>query len=130
MRQEDEPQVTESGGASRIAPDEGEEFPEREASEATARREERSAALFGADERQEAEQRWNDIQTRFVDEPRASVEAANALVADLVDRLVSSFTAERSRLEAQWDRGEEVTTEELRLVLQRYRSFFSRLLEL
>jgi hypothetical protein len=90
---------------------------------------ERRSELFAAEEREEAERRWGDIQARFVDEPRSSVEEANALVADLMDRLVSGFGAERSRLEAQWDRGEDVTTEELRLVLQRYRSFFSRLLE-
>jgi hypothetical protein len=64
-----------------------------------------------------------------VDEPRSSVEEANALVADLMDRLVSSFGTERSRLEAQWNRGEDVTTEELRVVLQRYRSAFGRLLD-
>jgi hypothetical protein len=85
--------------------------------------------LLGDNEREDAARRWRDIQARFVDEPRSSVEEANALVADLMDRLVSGFGAERSRLEAQWGRGEDVTTEELRIVLQRYRSFFSRLLE-
>jgi hypothetical protein len=87
-------------------------------------------SLFAAGDRERLEGRWREIQTRFVDEPRTSVEAANALVGDLVDRLVASFSDERARLEGQWDRGEEVTTEELRLVLQRYRSFFGRLLEL
>ena len=85
--------------------------------------------LFSASERDELEQKWNDIQARFVDEPRGSVEEANALVSDLMDRLVSGFSQQRDRLEEQWDRGDDVTTEELRMVLMRYRSFFGRLLE-
>jgi len=87
-------------------------------------------ALFGADERDTLSQRWTEIQTEFVDQPQRSVEQANALVADLTERLVASFRDEQSRLEAQWDQGDEVSTEDLRVVLQRYRSFFSRLLEL
>ena len=85
--------------------------------------------LFSADERNELEQRWNEIQARFVDEPRGSVQEANALVSDLMDRLVSSFSEQRARLEGQWERGDDVTTEDLRMVLMRYRSFFGRLLE-
>ena len=64
-----------------------------------------------------------------VDEPRGSVEEANALVSDLMDRLVSSFSEQRERLEGQWERGDDVTTEDLRMVLMRYRSFFGRLLQ-
>jgi hypothetical protein len=85
--------------------------------------------LFPANERKELEQRWNDIQAGFVDEPRGSVEEANALISELMDRLVSSFSEQRGQLEAQWERGGDVTTEDLRVVLMRYRSFFGRLLE-
>jgi hypothetical protein len=85
--------------------------------------------LFPASERKELEQRWNDIQAGFVDEPRGSVEEANALISELMDRLVSSFTEQRDQLEAQWERGGDVTTEDLRVALMRYRSFFGRLLE-
>lgn len=129
MHSEEELRVSNPSGTVRADPGRGDETADRGASEARDRDDVR-AALFQAAERQNAEERWREIQTRFVDEPRASVEAANALVAELVDRLVSGFTAERSRLEAQWDRGEDVSTEELRLVLQRYRTFFGRLLEL
>jgi hypothetical protein len=86
--------------------------------------------LFAPDDREELEQRWTEIQTRFVDDPREAVEAANALVDDLMNRLMSSFSEERSRLEGQWDRGDDVTTEDLRTVLQKYRAFFGRLLEI
>lgn len=86
--------------------------------------------LFASDERRGLESRWNDIQAQFVDEPRASVEEANALVEELMNRLVSMFSEQRARLEQQWDRGEDVTTEDLRVALRRYRSFFGRLLEL
>jgi hypothetical protein len=72
--------------------------------------------------------RWEEIQTGFVDEPRRAVEQADALVADLMQRLADSFSQERKSLEAQWDRGDDVSTEDLRVALRRYRSFFDRLL--
>ena len=72
--------------------------------------------------------RWQEIQASFVDEPRDSVEQADALVADLMQQLASSFSEERQRLETQWDRGDDVSTEDLRVALQRYRGFFQRLL--
>jgi hypothetical protein len=64
----------------------------------------------------------------FVDEPRQAVEKADALVAGAMKRLAEVFAAERERLEKQWDRGDSVSTEELRLALRRYRAFFGRLL--
>ena len=72
--------------------------------------------------------RWRAIQTGFVDEPRRAVKDADALVAETMRRLSDVFTSERSKLETQWSREEPVSTENLRLVLQRYRSFFDRLL--
>ena len=72
--------------------------------------------------------RWQDIQTGFVDEPRESVAKADALVAELMQRLAAGFSEERHRLEAQWDSGDDVSTEDLRVALTRYRSFFDRLL--
>ncbi len=91
---------------------------------------ERGEALFDSDEQDTLRQRWTEIQTEFVDQPQRSVERANALVSDLTERLVANFRDEQARLEAQWDQGDEVSTEDLRVVLQRYRFFFSRLLEL
>lgn len=76
----------------------------------------------------ELRERWSAIQTGFVDEPRHSVEEADALVADVMHRLAESFSHERQSLEGQWDRGEQVSTEDLRVALQRYRGFFDRLL--
>lgn len=72
---------------------------------------------------------WEVIQTGFVDEPRQAVEQADSLVASLMERLAESFSERRKGLEQQWDRGDEVSTEELRVALQRYRSFFDRLLK-
>jgi len=85
-------------------------------------------ALFGERDSAELRQRWSDVQAGFVDEPRRSVEHADALVADVLKRLTDSFTNEAAALERQWDRGDSVTTEDLRITLQRYRSFFDRLL--
>jgi hypothetical protein len=72
--------------------------------------------------------RWDDIQSRFVDDPRSSVEQADTLVIEVVQDLQTTFGSERSSLEAQWQSGEDVQTEDLRVALRRYRSFFDRLL--
>jgi hypothetical protein len=85
-------------------------------------------ALFADDELTEFRSRWDGIQSGFVDEPRQAVEQADALVADVVDRLTAGFSDARSRLEEQWAQGEDASTEELRVALTRYRSFFKRLL--
>jgi hypothetical protein len=84
--------------------------------------------LFAQEDAQRFRARWQDVQTGFVDQPRESVEQADALVAELMQRLAQVFAEERSALEAQWGQGEDVGTEELRVALQRYRSFFERLL--
>jgi hypothetical protein len=85
-------------------------------------------ALFADDELSAFRSRWDEIQSGFVDEPRQAVEQADALVADVVDRLTAGFSEARSRLEEQWAKGEDASTEELRVALTRYRSFFKRLL--
>ena len=87
-----------------------------------------STQLFPSDELQDLRTRWKDIQTGFVDEPRKAVEQADGLVASAMKRLAEVFAQERSGLEQQWDRGDNVSTEDLRVALQRYRSFFDRLL--
>ena len=71
---------------------------------------------------------WTALQSGFVDEPRRSVEQADQLVAHLMKDLAATFSDERQKLEQQWDKGDKVSTEELRIVLRRYRSFFDRLL--
>lgn len=65
---------------------------------------------------------------RFVDEPRDSVQKADGLVAEMMERLAQTFSEERTKLESQWERGDDLFTEDLRIALQRYRSFFQRLL--
>jgi hypothetical protein len=84
--------------------------------------------LLPQEEAVEFQSRWSDLQTNFVDEPRRSVQEGDSLVAELMQRLANSFAEERQALEAQWDRGDDVSTEDLRVALQRYRSFFDRLL--
>jgi len=74
--------------------------------------------------------RWRDIQTGFVDEPRSAVEQADQLVAQLMQRLAQSFSEQRSKLEKQWEASEKVSTEALRVAFTRYRSFFDRLLSI
>jgi hypothetical protein len=73
---------------------------------------------------------WDSIQTGFVDQPRAAVEQADALVSQVVTRLTEMFTRERSTLEGQWTKGDNASTEDLRIALKRYRSFFHKLLSM
>jgi hypothetical protein len=80
-------------------------------------------------------ERWMSIQTEFVDEPRGAVQKADSLVAEVLKQLTDSFARERDELEAGWsDRGDDAdrdaSTEELRQAIQRYRSFFNRLLSI
>jgi hypothetical protein len=84
--------------------------------------------LFPSGEATSLRARWIDAQTSFVDEPRHAVEQADGLVAEMMQRLATVFADERSKLEQQWSRGDDISTEELRVALQRYRSFFDRLL--
>jgi hypothetical protein len=87
-----------------------------------------STPLFSSEEASQFRSRWDGIQVGFVDEPRHAVEQADELVASTVKRLAQIFADERTKLEQQWSRGDQVSTEDLRVALQRYRSFFSRLL--
>jgi hypothetical protein len=84
--------------------------------------------LLGTDDAEGFRARWTDIQTGFVDAPRRAVEQADALVAELMQHLARTFADERGGLESQWDRGDDVPTDNLRDAFQRYRSFFERLL--
>jgi hypothetical protein len=84
--------------------------------------------LLGDDELSGYRSRWDTVQVRVVDEPRDSVKEADGLVADLMQRLAQTFAEERASLERQWEQGTDVSTEDLRIAMQRYRSFFDRLL--
>ena len=96
--------------------------PVRETSSASA------TPLFSESDIGDLRNRWANVQTGFVDEPRKAVEQADNLVASVMKRLAESFANERSNLEKQWDRGDNVSTEDLRVAFQRYRTFFDRLL--
>jgi hypothetical protein len=87
-----------------------------------------STPLFPDDELHNFRARWDQIQTSFVDEPRQAVEQADSLVANVVKRIAEQFSNERAKLEEQWAKGDNVSTEDLRQGLRRYRSFFDRLL--
>ena len=87
-----------------------------------------STPLFSHTQVTELRERWSDVQSAFVDAPRKAVEGADKLVAAVMQELAEGFAKERSNLETQWAQGADVSTEDLRLVLQRYRSFFDRLL--
>lgn len=121
----EQPEAAADAGDREAAAPAGEEGAEPAAIDSA---EEKHGPLLPDDESEGFTTRWRDIQTGFVDEPRDSVAQADALVAELMQRLAAGFSEERQRLEGQWDRGDEVSTEDLRVALTRYRSFFERLL--
>lgn len=100
----------------------------------------RRAAATGVDAEEEAPRlltpedeegfrtRWQEVQNEFVDDPRDAVHTADALVADVMQKLAATFADHKHDLEGQWNRGEQADTEDLRLALRDYRSFFNRLL--
>jgi len=89
---------------------------------------ESDVALFAPQQVEELRQRWTTVQSQFVDEPRKSVEEADKLVASTIEKLEHAFADARSHLEKQWNKGEKVSTEDLRLCFQHYRQFFDRML--
>lgn len=89
---------------------------------------EERVALFPDAELGDYRGRWQNVQGSFVDDPRSAVRSADELVASVMTRLAQVFADERSKLEHEWDKGEDVSTEDLRVALRRYRSFFDRLL--
>lgn len=86
-----------------------------------------STALLDREESEHLRTRWNEIQGKFVDEPRSAVQQADTLVSEVIEKITQMFANEHSSLEGQWNQGNDVSTEDLRKALQRYRSFFNRL---
>ena len=84
--------------------------------------------LLEADELHAVVSKWREIQAGFVDQPKRAMQEADELVSQLMDRLSQTFAEQREQLESRWSEAETISTEELRMGLQRYRSFFERLL--
>ncbi|MCM2253651.1 MAG: hypothetical protein NDJ19_14925 [Ramlibacter sp.] len=90
----------------------------------------RLAALFPPEAAGDFRARWDTVQIGFVDDPRQAVRQADELVAQVMKSLAESFAAERARFEGELDQNDSASTENLRVALRRYRSFFQRLLSL
>ncbi|WP_431873882.1 hypothetical protein [Amycolatopsis sacchari] len=84
--------------------------------------------LFSEEEVERFRGRWQSLQTAFVDDPQETVQEADQLVAEVMQALASTFAEHKRELETQWQQGEQVATEDLRLALRRYRTFFNELL--
>jgi hypothetical protein len=120
-----------SAAQASVQPDRGETSPAsgvEPGSGGDAQAERGTSPLFDRSDQDGLQERWRSIQTGFVDQPRKSVEQADALVAEAMSMLAETFAQERQALERQWGEGADVSTEDLRVALQRYRSFFERLL--
>ncbi len=103
---------------------------ERTAENKNTMNDEEFITLFENDEAEKFRSHWLDIQSRFVDDPSNSVKDADELVASVIQSITKTFADKRIGLEKQWNNGDRVSTEDLRLALKRYRSFFNRLLTL
>jgi len=88
------------------------------------------APLFEHNEAEQFRAQWLEIQSRFVDDPSVSVQDADELVAHIITTIITNFADKRAFLETQWKSGDDVSTEDLRLTMKQYRSFFDRLLTL
>ena len=87
------------------------------------------ASFFDREESENFNQQWMEIQGKFVDEPRIAVQKADDLISDMIKQITTMFDKELDTLETQWNQGDEVSTEDLRMTFQHYRSFFHRLLD-
>ncbi|MGW6144925.1 hypothetical protein [Streptomyces sp. NPDC055140] len=101
---------------------------EDEKTETNAPAEEEATQLLSAEDEEGFRSRWQEIQSKFVDDPRDAVHSADTLVADVMQTLATTFAERKQELEEQWSRGERADTEDLRMALRHYRSFFNRLL--
>jgi hypothetical protein len=96
--------------------------------EQTTRDGEETEPLFSSSDADRYRDQWTNVQSEFVDQPREAVEQADRLVADLMQSLAAQFSDTRTGLESQWNDNDDVSTEDLRIAMTRYRSFFERLL--
>jgi hypothetical protein len=125
------PAEDEAGGADGSTQDEaaGADFDtQHRATDPGARSEDEAPQLLTPEDEEGFRTRWQDVQNKFVDDPRDAVHTADALVADVMQKLAATFADHKQELEGQWNRGEQANTEDLRLALRHYRSFFNRLL--
>ncbi|MEU9469058.1 hypothetical protein AB0D78_20845 [Streptomyces avermitilis] len=99
-----------------------------QAGDAGSRTEDEGPQLLTPDDEEGFRERWQEVQSKFVDDPRDAVHTADALVSDVMQRLAATFADHKQELEGQWNRGEQADTEDLRIALHHYRSFFNRLL--
>jgi hypothetical protein len=111
-------------------PEQQAETPEPKTKPQPAARAEGGVSLFESDRSMELQRRWTDVQARFVDDPKAAVKSADGLVDEVIRDLSTLFSDERSKLERQWDNDADVSTEDLRVAIRRYRAFFERLLSI
>jgi hypothetical protein len=114
-------------------PAEGGKMVEESATEHAARmnaREDELDSLFDKNATEKFHARWLVIQSKFVDDPKVSVKEADDLVEDVIQNITQSFADRRSSMEKGWNSGGQISTEDLRIALKQYRSFFERLLSL
>ncbi|WP_326778044.1 hypothetical protein [Streptomyces sp. NBC_01445] len=101
---------------------------EGEKTETDAPPEEEPTQLLSPEDEEGFRSHWQEVQSKFVDDPRDAVHSADALVAEVMQTLATTFADRKQELEEQWSRGERADTEDLRVALRHYRSFFNRLL--
>lgn len=121
LREREEPRVREYENEARVTAEDDDQSSDRE-------QERLGTSYLDRTQGDQSQKRWRQIQANFVDDPKNAVSEAHSLVSDLIDGIVEQFQREKTELEGRWSKGDQVSTEDLRLCLQRYRDFFGRLL--
>ena len=125
-----EPSDQQQREANRVAQEQHQEQRQADDARPQASGAEHLAALFDPDVAGRFRARWDEVQIGFVDDPRQAVRQADELVAQVMKSLAETFSSERASLEDQLEQTDSGSTENLRVALRRYRSFFQRLLSL
>ncbi|MGW6738114.1 hypothetical protein [Streptomyces sp. NPDC055013] len=123
---EDEAAVPDGGKADEAA--QADSSTQQEATKGDGNTDDEAPQLLTPKDEEGFRTRWQDVQNKFVDDPREAVHTADALVADVMQQLATTFADHKQELEGQWNRGEQANTEDLRQALRHYRAFFNRLL--
>ncbi|MFD4431189.1 hypothetical protein [Nocardia sp. NPDC058497] len=125
----DQPQTEAPAFPGGSTPTRGSAEPESQAETTAAPTEEdETPQLLTTEDEEGFRERWREVQNKFVDDPRDAVLTADTLVAEVMQTLATTFAEHKQELEGQWNRGERADTEDLRMALRHYRSFFNRLL--
>ena len=72
---------------------------------------------------------WSDVLAMFVDDPRGSVAEASAIVDEAINAFIAAARRRQASLAASWQ-AQYTDTEQLRVALRDYRTFWTSVTQL